>query len=497
MKPEQSPLYQSINTKSLHTGGVNKLPIILTLLTVLMSVSMAVVTNKFGPLALLVIPGVIYLIGGLSKPDLVLAVYFFITFTQFSDTAIEFYGLPSLAQPLAGLMVLIILVRMTLYDEHPVQWARSIFVLLSYILILFVPMLYADDNTASYTTFINFAKDIIGGVIVVILIQRPSSLRNAVWPIIIAGIVMGTISVIQSTTGDFTNQYGGFGRWQQAVSGEVISNRVSGPYINPNAYAQVMVVIMAISLSRFLHEKNIGLRLIAGWSSLVCIAAIIFTYSRGGFLTLIATLGILFVQNRSRVFPIFLTFVIGASLLQFLPSDYGGRVATLFEIGGSQGSQINDPSFRGRMSENLAAWRMFSDNPYFGVGLGHYKIQYQDYSRQIGLDPRRVGRTPASLYMELLAEQGLVGTSVFALLIYLVFSGLVRARIQFARLGMHDNAHIAMSLIAALVGYLVQATVKNSAYSNVFWLLIGMAISTEQVAYTALHKSKESSKALE
>jgi O-antigen ligase len=215
--------------------------------------------------------------------------------------------------------------------------------------------------------------------------------------------------------------------------------------------------------------------------------SIFFTYSRGGFLTLVATVSVLFLQNRSRFFPLLFTAAIGLSALQFLPVDYTSRLTTLFQFTNSQSSQLSDPSFRGRMSENLAAWRMFGDHPYFGVGLGNFKVQYQEYSRQIGLDPRRVERNPASLYMELLAEQGAVGITIFAFLMYMVFRGLVTARVQFARAGLHDHAHIAMSIFAALVGYLIAATVKNSAYSNVFWVLIGISISIEQVAYSITH----------
>jgi len=492
MKIEQSAPPRSMSTPPIPTRGISRTPLTLAFLTILLSAGMAVAANQLGLLVLLVVPALLLLAGGVTKPDLVLAIFFFIIFTQLSEVAIQSYGLPSLAQPLAGLLVLIILLRIFLYGDRPVKWATSVFIILLYLLTLFVSMIAAQDYTTAQGWFIGFAKDIMGGVIVVFLIQRPASLRNVIWAIIIAGIVMGTISVIQFTTGAYGNSFGGFGGWEQQVSGEISRNRLTGPYANPNAYAQVLVVIVAISLSRLWHEKNTALRLLAGWSSLVCIATIVLTYSRGGLLTLIVTLGVLFLQNRSRLFPILLTIVIGGFLFQFIPSNYLGRLSTLTQISGLQNSPISDQSFRGRLSENIAAWRMFGDHPYLGVGPGHFKLEYQDYSRQIGLDPRRAQRTPASLYLELLAEQGIIGMFVFGLLIYFVLKGLIQARTQFAQTGLHDNADIAVSLFAALVGYLVAATVKNSAYSNVFWLLIGIAISTEQVAYKVLHRSKES-----
>ncbi len=469
------------------SGGADNLYVLLALISIVVSGAMALATRQFGLLALLVIPVVIFLFGGLSKPDLALAVFFFITFTQFSEVAISFYHLPSLAQPLAGLLLFIFLVRWTIYGERPLTSSRSITFVLLYILILFVHMLYADNFIMARDSFIGFAKDMLGGVIVVMLVRTPASIKNAVLPIVVAGILMGTISVIQFTRNDFANQYGGFGRWENQVSGETSRNRISGPYANPNAYSQVLIVIVAIALGRLWYEKRAGLKALAGWAVVVCALSVIFTYSRGGFLTLVATIALLFVQNRSRFFPILLTAAVAVAALQFLPTDYTSRLTTLFQFSNSPSAQVTDTSFRGRLSENIAAWQMFWDHPYFGVGLGNFKVQYQEYSRLIGLDTRRVERNPASLYMELLAEQGLIGLSVFAFLMYAVFRGLIIARVQFARVGLHDQAHIAMSVFVALVGYLIAAAAKNSAYANVFWALVGFAISIEQVAYSVAH----------
>jgi O-antigen ligase len=154
-------------------------------------------------------------------------------------------------------------------------------------------------------------------------------------------------------------------------------------------------------------------------------------------------------------------------------------------------NQVTDASFRGRLSENIAAWRMFLHDPLFGVGLGNYEVQYQDYSRQIGLDTRRVTRSPASLYLEVLSEQGLVGVIPFILLIYTIFTGLISARVQFTYAGLQDHSNMTMALLAGFTGYMIAAIVKNSAYSNVYWVLVGMALSAYQVA---LYSSREKSK---
>jgi O-antigen ligase len=464
-------------------GRLDKLSLILCFIAIIISAASALAIGKIGALILLLVPVLFFLLLVFVQPDYGLLIFIFITAAQVSNVAIQFFHLPSLAQPLAGLLMAVILLRIILYRERPLNWGRIAPVLMVYIFVLFISLFKAADFQASSASFIGFIKDALGGVIVIFLIQRPASFRQAIWAFIIAGIFMGSIGVFQTITRTFDNPYFGFGGWESQSAGQQSRNRLTGPYDNPNAYSQVMVVIFALALERLWHEKRPLLRIFAGWSAIATSLTVVFTYSRGGLLTLIAAIGILFLQSRPKILPILLTFIVGLSLIQFLPSDYTAHMSTLQDIlPGQSSSQINDPSFRGRLSENIAGWRMFLQNPVFGVGLGNFEIQYQNYSRQIGLDVRRGARTPASLYLEILSEQGLLGVLSFSLLIYTIFSGLIKARLQFAHAGMHDQSNIVMALIAGFAAYMVAATVKNSAYSNVYWILVGITLSAAQIA---------------
>jgi putative inorganic carbon (HCO3(-)) transporter len=184
--------------------------------------------------------------------------------------------------------------------------------------------------------------------------------------------------------------------------------------------------------------------------------------------------------------------VLALLLLQFMPATYSERLSTLFQFSSSSPtSVISDQSFRGRMSENIAALQMFQDNPLFGVGLDNFEVNYQDYSRKIGLDPRRTVRAPASFYLELLSEQGLVGTTVFLFFIVMVFRSLWRARNLFALLSMEDEAHLTLAYISGLLGYMFFYISKSGSYSNAFWILLGIALSFEQVAINSRNSRQE------
>jgi O-antigen ligase len=475
----------SINPKQTTPRWIDWPSIVLVVLTLALSVAIAISIGEFGPLVLLAIPLLFVFIAAFGQPELGLVAFIAITFTQLSNVGIKFYSFPSLAKPLAGLLLLLILVRIALYGERPLGWVRAGPILVVYASVWFASLLHAGNFLAAYQSFVGFAKDALGAVIVIYFIQRPSSLKGAIWAVIIAGLFMGAISVFQAFTGTYDNLYFGFGGWQAQNTGEIGRNRLTGPYDNPNAYAQILVFIVPLALDRVWNERNIILRILAGATVFVSVLAIFFTYSRGGFLSLVFALGVLLALRRPSFFPLVLTLGLVLGLLQFLPDTYTSRIASLFQLAPTQNSQLTDPSLIGRTSENTTAWRMFLDHPLLGVGLGNFKDNYQNYSRELGLDQRRAPRNPASLYLELLSEQGIIGILIFILLLALIFREMRSAQINFQLLGMNDYSFMGSALAAGFAGYMFSAIFKNSAYSNVFWVIVGISLAAGQVAYNS------------
>lgn len=466
------------------------LKVLFALIAIVTGLLIAITIGQFGPIVLLAIPLLVILLLALGQPQLGLMALIIITFTQLSDVGISYHSLPSLAKPLAALMILLIMVRIALYGERPEGWLRAGPLLIIYAAVWFAALLHAGDFQAASTVFVGFAKDALGAVIVIFFIQKPTSLKGAVWAVIIAGFFMGAVGVFQTITGTFANNYFGFGGWQLQNSGDTTNYRLTGPYSNPNAFAQTLVFIIPLAIDRLWHERNYLLRLFAGATALLSILTVIFTYSRGGLLAMAFAIGILLVLRRPNFMPLLLTAALVIGVIQFLPDTYNSRILSLLQFTDLQSSQLTDQSFRGRVSENTAAWQMFLDHPLLGVGLGNFSVNYQSYSREIGIDPRRDPRTPASLYLELLSEQGLLGTVIFIWLAILIFRELYIARKNFNLKGYADEGFMVYSIVAGFVGYLFSAINKNSAYSNVFWVIVGIALSAGQVAHASHQKTK-------
>jgi putative inorganic carbon (hco3(-)) transporter len=366
-------------------------------------------------------------------------------------------------------------------------WGRAVLLVVAYGMVVFTSLLYAVNYSTAANTASDFAKNGVITILLVIIIQKRSTFRGALWMLVIAGIITGSISVIQYLTKTFTNPYWGLGQAKilNIVTG-VEDFRVSGPIGDPNFYAQILVVIVPLAFHFMLSEKKLILRLLAAWSLAVCSLSIIFTFSRGGAVALGAVLVCLLIYRKLRPLELILIALLIIGMAAFLPDQYSARLLTIAQIGTGQTDVREEVSLRGRLSELLVSWQMFNDHPLIGVGVGNYPQYYQSYSRQVGLDPRTENREPHNLFLEVAAETGIIGLSIFFLVLYFSFRGIRQAWLTFKKTGINPYADMVAFYGIAFAGYLTAALFIHGAYPRYLWLLVGLALSLPQVAKNTL-----------
>ncbi len=227
------------------------------LLAFLIGGGIALAVGQFGILALVAVFGLIGFGITLTKPDLGLFLFLLAIYTNLSSVLISNYGFPSTAKLMVAVMGVVIFVRLLVFKDEYRGWFFPTVLMGLYAVLGTLSLLYASNYALANETLIGYLKDALIGIIIVLLAQRPSSLRVAVWAILTAGFFMATISVFQQLTGTFSNQYGGFA---QISSNSTFGNRLSGPIGDPNFFAQIMVVLLPIAINRAWSEKNILLK---------------------------------------------------------------------------------------------------------------------------------------------------------------------------------------------------------------------------------------------
>jgi putative inorganic carbon (HCO3(-)) transporter len=439
-------------------------------------------------LLLALVIGPIVVFGIALKPESGLLLLIFLTYTRTSDVLIDSLNAPSIAKPYVALLLLIIVARWVLYRQPIKGWQRPAIFLVSYGAIGLLSLLYAADQLAVEQALEDFAKDAVIMIIVVVLLQRATTLHRTIWALLVAGLFLGTITTYQQLTGTFENSYWGFAQVGiEHIVGDTNDYRVGGPGLGPNGYGQFMLFLVPLALERLWNEDKPMLRTLAGWALAVCLLTVLFTFSRGVFLGLVVALGLMFIRRPPKPIVMISTIVLAVILLQFAPARYTDRVTTLVNLLPSVGQDARtEVSFRGRLSENIAGTQMFMDRPFLGVGLKNYQYHYQSYSRQLGLDPRRETRSAHNLYLEFASELGFLGLAWFIMLQWVTFYGLREAQKNFSQANMPTYQTMTIAFGIALVSFLVTSIFRHMAYPRYVWLIYGIGLAIPTVSRNAL-----------
>jgi len=179
-----------------------------------------------------------------------------------------------------------------------------------------------------------------------------------------------------------------------------------------------------------------------------------------------------------------------------LPANYRARFDTLFFFTSENGI-YQDSSFRGRTSEMLAGLAMFASHPVLGVGTANYLTNYQHYAQLIGIEIRAEARDPHSLYVQLLAETGILGAITFLGMLYFLFHALGKTcRAVELSPQLHDWLPWLNGIRLAMLSYLLTSIFLHNAYIRFFWILVAMALAAIQITDTML-KNSERRKSIE
>jgi putative inorganic carbon (hco3(-)) transporter len=441
-------------------------------------------------LILFAVGGLIIFIGSVISAEFGLLILVFLAYTRISDILVHNYNAPSVAKFFVPLLVVAILVRWVFNREPPLGWQRPAILLTIYGMVGFASILYAPDPERVWNSLVVFSKDAIITVIVVVLLHHPNTFRKVIWTLLFIGIFLGTLSIYQYITGTYANDYWGFAVANiQSITGQTNDYRSAGPIGDPNYYAQVMGVLIPLALEKVLHERRPILRGLALWALIASVFAVFLTYSRGGFIAMVIALVAYFIIYPPKVYYVPVAIIGALFLMTLAPPKYFDRILSLTELFSPKGGlMVEDYALRGRASENLAALEMVKAQPLFGVGFSNFSFLFNQYSKQAGLALVATERAAHNLYLEVVAETGLVGFAVFMTMLYTSLRTISRAWVVFVRTKSREYAGMAASFGVAFLGYLVAAFFIHNAFPRYFYLMIGLSLSFEMMARTHLQE---------
>jgi putative inorganic carbon (HCO3(-)) transporter len=310
-------------------------------------------------------------------------------------------------------------------------------------------------------------------------------LRKGIWALILAGVLMGSISMYQELTGSYDNDFGGLAQVKDSeidtgrvnyLGQEVKRFRLAGPVGSKNRYAQIMVVLLPLALFRIWAEQSRILKVLAALSCVPIVSGALLTFSRGAGVSIIITLLAIVFLRAIRI-RYFILIGLAAYLLVILAiPDYLYRISTVTEVANLATGDTEDvgASFLGRATVNLAALDIFLDHPILGVGPGQTNLYTYDYGNEVGYRRLEGERRAHNMYLEELADTGIFGFSTFMSIILITLYQLERMRRQLSR-NHPDIAYTVSGFLLAIIAYLATALFLHLSYVRYFWLVLALA----------------------
>jgi putative inorganic carbon (HCO3(-)) transporter len=338
-------------------------------------------------------------------------------------------------------------------------------------ILTFITTLYATYPGEAWPDLEQFSKVLLVTFATVSLVQDRTKLR---YLLLVAGASIGFYGL---KGGFWSLASGGAGGWVLGPKGSFIEDN------NSLSLALNMILPILYYLAR--EEQRLWLRKLLHATFFLSVLAVVFTYSRSGFLGLVVVLLMIVARSRWKSYALVLAFVAVVGLISFVPERWFDRMNTISEY-------ELDRSAMSRIYAWNLGWQLALDSPLVGGGFrvfGHDEIWAKyapDYYFGIGKDA--TNRTPNahSIYFLTLGEHGFIGFFLFAGLIVSTLFSLRRTR-WYGR-SIRDGTWLvdySFMVETSIVAFLVTGAFQNLAYFDLFYFLIGITIVLRRLAATA------------
>lgn len=404
-----------------------------------------------------------------------------VAYTNISDVLLRAFGIPSLLQ--ATVLLVAIVVYLAREELKPLEVAlHPVTVLMAvYTAILVISSAWADNLAWADFRISEAVKGLIIMILGASLMSTWPRVRLALATLAVVAASFATVSVIQIAT----HAHYEFGGLLQVQSGNIYADvsqpRAAGPVGDPNFYGQILLIVLPIAAA--LAVTSARKRILFACAAVAIFAGVLVTYSRGAMLSVLAMLVLvpLFVPIRRHL--VVKAALAAVVLMAVTPSTVVRRFDTVTNAvekeSGSQPEEARDASVDKRKLLLAVGLRMFEDSPLFGVGAGNFGRHYARYANDVGssapqYDDPGERQYPHSLYIELAAENGLLGLASFAAAMAAAFVSLAPSR---------QKSFVTAAIAIALAGYLVSSLFLHSAYQRYLWLLLAFVPAIERLRH--------------
>jgi O-antigen ligase len=248
--------------------------------------------------------------------------------------------------------------------------------------------------------------------------------------------------------------------------------RVNGPWAAAENYGLVMVMLLLfVRRLRSFHRSGLVGRKYLLLATILAVAAVAYTLTRGIWLSLLA--GSLIYYLRRRPVLALTTTVAAVALWLML------QQSVLPQVFGSlwENRIAKTKTVYARIATYKSALAMFEDHPVLGVGFGTYTEMWERFPAKYFFQYQgedSVG-APHNLFLAILAEMGLLGAVAFLVFQVHIFRALARLAATARNRAHSDYAEVSLAIGVAflVVGIGLNFTYDTTFTSKLYFLFLG------------------------
>ncbi|HZN06041.1 MAG TPA: O-antigen ligase family protein [Pyrinomonadaceae bacterium] len=328
----------------------------------------------------------------------------------------------------------------------------NLILLLGLAALLSMPM--ADSLADAWKVFSEMLiKTIVIFVVIVNVVRTELRLKLLLWLVLGVSVYLSINAIIDYQSGNFAIAYGDIMR---------IGGKIGGLFGNSNDLALHLVTMIPIAVTLGLGGRNPIKKLVYFGVTGLMVAGIVVTFSRGGFIGLVAATFVL-VRRLGKKNRVATTGALVFAVILFIamaPGAFSSRVSTIF----NSAADLTGSSSQRTEVLKRSVWVALR-YPLFGVGIGNFRQK----------SPRNLETHNA--YTQVAAEMGLAAAVIYVM--FLVHP-LRRMRLVEKESYEHPDRrqfyYLSVGLQASLIGFMFSSFFGAVAYQWYIYYLVGYAV---------------------
>lgn len=216
------------------------------------------------------------------------------------------------------------------------------------------------------------------------------------------------------------------------------------------------------------------------------VIAVIGTFSRSGFVALVAVAIAFVLLDRPRLATVLVPGAVVLGIWTYAPAAWFQRIETIE-------TYKTDESASQRLAAWQTSWRMAVDRPILGGGFSAvesekaFRYVYVDWRASEEVQAKSRNRAAHSIYFQVMSDHGFLGLGLWLTIVAFGMINLMRVlALSRDREDLKWARALARALVLSFSGYLVGGAFLSMAYYDVFLCLIALTVPLRDVVTRAV-----------